>query len=357
MTSRRHVGSRTIVGLVCLIAMGFGSPGAFAQNFPSKPVEMSIPWPPGGRTDIMVRLLAPYLEKELGQPVPVVNRVGGGGVTGMVAFKNARPDGYTISSGGISLSSMQYQKKIGVGLWDFNWYARAYSTPMVLAVPGTSPFKTAKDFVDFAKANPGKLKHGSTGVGSSTHLASEAMANKLGIKIAQVPYRGEGPAAIALAGGEADFSLGLMVAFRTFTEDGKMRILGVASDERDENVRDIPTMKEQGYDFTYQAFEAPARAERRARAGGGEALGGGEECADQSGAEEEVRRYRPDHCVSGRPDLHQVVQGMGRTGADADERAWPLRPRLMFAAGRLAFGGPWRQMAAADFAAAARPPG
>ena len=255
MTSRRHVGSRTIVGLVCLVAMGFGSPDAFAQNFPNKPVEMSIPWPPGGRTDIMVRLLAPYLEKELGQPVPVVNRVGGGGVTGMVAFKNARPDGYTISSGGISLSSMQYQKKIGVGLWDFTWYARAYSTPMVLAVPGTSPFKTAKDFVDFAKANPGKLKHGSTGVGSSTHLASEAMANKLGFKIAQVPYRGEGPAAIALAGGEADFSLGLMVAFRTFTEDGKMRILGIASDERDENVRDIPTMKEQGYDFTYQAFE------------------------------------------------------------------------------------------------------
>ena len=256
MTSRRHVGSRTIAGLVCLVAAGFGSPDAFAQDFPNKPVEISIPWPPGGRTDIMVRLLAPYLEKELGQPVPVVNRVGGGGVTGMVAFKNARPDGYTISSGGISLSSMQYQKKIGVGLWDFNWYARAYSTPMVLAVPGTSPFKTAKDFVDFAKANPGKLKHGSTGVGSSTHLASEAMANKLGIKIAQVPYRGEGPAAIALAGGEADFSLGLMVAFRTFTEDGKMRILGIASDERDENVRNIPTMKEQGYDFTYQAFEA-----------------------------------------------------------------------------------------------------
>jgi tripartite-type tricarboxylate transporter receptor subunit TctC len=255
MTFGSGLGPRTIAGLLCLVAVCFGPPGAVAQEFPTKPVEMSIPWPPGGRTDIMVRLLAPYLEKELGQPVPVVNRVGGGGVTGMTAFKNARPDGYTISSGGIALSSMQYQKKMGVSLWDFTWFAQAYSTPMVVAVPGNSPFKTAKEFLDFAKANPGKLKHGNTGVGSSTHLASEAMANKLGFKIVQVPYRGEGPAVIGLAGVEADFSLGLMVAFRPFVEDNKLRILGVAADVRDENIRSIPTLKEQGMDFTYQAFE------------------------------------------------------------------------------------------------------
>jgi tripartite-type tricarboxylate transporter receptor subunit TctC len=255
MTYQPGLGSLTLAALLSLVVINFGSHGAVAQEFPTKPVEMTIPWPPGGRTDIMVRLLAPYLEKELGQPVPVVNRVGGAGVTGMTAFKNSRPDGYTISSGGIALSSMQYQKKIDVSLWDFTWFARAYSTPMVLAVPGDSPFKTAKEFLDYAKANPGKLKHGNTGVGSSTHLASEAMAKKLGFKTVQVPYRGEGPAVVGLAGKEADFSLGLMVAFRPFVEDNKLRILGVAADVRDENISKIPTLKEQGVDFVYQAFE------------------------------------------------------------------------------------------------------
>jgi tripartite-type tricarboxylate transporter receptor subunit TctC len=240
---------------MALLSLSFSTLDAVAQSFPTKPVEMTIPWPPGGRTDIMVRLLAPYLEKELGQPVPVVNRVGGAGVTGMMFLKNSRPDGYLISSGGIALSSMQYQKPIGVSLWDFTWFARVYSTPMVLAVPGNSPFKTANDLLQFAKANPGKLKHGNTGVGSSTHLASEAMAKKLGFKITQVPYRGEGPAVVGLAGAEADFSLGLMVAFRPFVEDKKLRILGVAAPTRDENVPDVPTFKEQGIDFNYQAFE------------------------------------------------------------------------------------------------------
>lgn len=247
-----HMLPTALAAIVPCFLMG----AAFAQNYPTKPVEMTIPWPPGGRTDIMVRLLSPYLEKELGQPVPVVNRVGGAGVTGMTQLKNARPDGYMISSGGIALSSMQYQKKIGVSLKDFTWIARVYSTPMVLVVPANSPFKTAKDLVQFAKANPGKLKHGNTGVGSSTHLASEALAKKFGFKIVQVPYRGEGPAVVGLAGAEADFSLGLMVAFRPFVEDAKLRVLGVAGEERDENLPKTFTLKEQGLDWSYFAFEA-----------------------------------------------------------------------------------------------------
>ena len=112
MSMRRAIGisGRARCTLV-LIATCLGAFAAAAQSYPTKPVEMTIPWPPGGRTDIMVRMLAPFLEKELGQPVPVVNRVGGAGVTGMTFFKNSPPDGYMISSGGIALSSMQYQKK------------------------------------------------------------------------------------------------------------------------------------------------------------------------------------------------------------------------------------------------------
>lgn len=241
-------------GLVAATALAASA--ALAQPYPSKPVELVIPWPPGGRTDTMVRMLAPFLEKELGQPVVVVNKVGGGGLTGMSFIKNSKPDGYVITSGGVALSSMQYQRKTDLSLWDFDWVARIYSQPLFLAVPASSPFKTLKDFLDYARANPGKLKHGNSGTGSSTHIASEAMAKKLGVKIAQIPYKGEGPAVVGLAGGEADFSLGLMVAFRPFLEGGKLRLLGVTDESRDESAPKVPTFKEQGAEFTYSAWEA-----------------------------------------------------------------------------------------------------
>lgn len=240
-----------LVGLAALMLAG---PLA-AQSFPTKPMELVIPWPPGGRTDIMVRMLAPYLEKELGQPVVVINKVGGGGLTGMAFIKAAKPDGYVFSSGGIALSSMQYEKKTDISLWDYTWFMQVYSTPLVAVVPSGSRFKTLGELVAHAKANPRSVKHGNTGTGSSTHLASESLARRLDIKLTQVPYRGEGPAVIGVAGGEADFSLGLMVAFRSLIEDGKLRVLGIAAAARDPALPQVPTFREQGIDFEYLAFE------------------------------------------------------------------------------------------------------
>lgn len=229
---------------------------ALAQQYPAKPIEMVIPWPPGGRTDTMVRMLAPFLEKELGQPVVVVNKVGGGGLTGMAFIKAAPPDGYVISSGGVALSGMQYQRKTDISLWDYNWFARVYSQPLFLAVPASSRFKTLREFLDAAKAAPGKMKHGNTGPGSSTHIASEAMAKAAGIKLTQVPYKGEGPAVIGLAGAETDFALGLMVALRPFIESNKVRLIAVSGETRDSAAPNVPTFKEQGLDFNHSAFEA-----------------------------------------------------------------------------------------------------
>lgn len=229
---------------------------ATAAGYPTKPVEMVIPWPPGGRTDLAVRTMAPYLEKYLGQPVVVINKVGGAGIIGMTYARDAKPDGYTISSGGMALSLFQYQKPSGLSLWDYTWIARTYWTPMVVAVNAQSPAKTLKDLVDQAKAAPNKLRHGNSGTGSTTHLASAAFAKKFGLKFTQVPYKGEGPAVIGLGSSEVDFAFGLMVAFRALVDAGKLRILAVADTSRDRNYPGVPTSAEQGYEFTAPAWEA-----------------------------------------------------------------------------------------------------
>ncbi|MFA7665715.1 MAG: tripartite tricarboxylate transporter substrate binding protein [Burkholderiaceae bacterium] len=254
MFKKRSTRSRLVAGLAALLLGGAGS--VALADYPSKSIDMVIPWPTGGRTDVSIRMIAPYMAKALGQPVIVQNRVGGAGIVGMSAVRDAAPDGYTISTGGIALASIQYQKRNAPSLKDYTWIARTYWTPLVVAVPVDSPFQTARELVDFARANPRKVSHGNSGTGSSTHLASAAMAKKLGITISQVPYKGEGPAVVGLAGGEAAFSLGLMPAFKSLLDAGKLRILGVADTQRSPLFPDVPTLVEQGVDFVSIAFEA-----------------------------------------------------------------------------------------------------
>jgi len=253
--NRIHILRKSLCAALAFAGL-LAAAGAQSQEYPSKSIEMVVAFPPGGRSDLLVRLLSPYLEKDLGQPIIVSNKVGGGGLVAFNYMKNAKPDGYILSTGGIGLSAMQYQRKTDLTLWDFTYVARIYSLPMILAVPANSQFKTLKQLVDFARANPGKLRHGNSGPGGSTHIASAAMAKKLGLVLAQVPYKGEGPSVVGLAGAETDFSLGIMVAFRPFVEGGKLRLLGVADVQRDPSASGVPTFKEQGFDFQHAAFES-----------------------------------------------------------------------------------------------------
>jgi tripartite-type tricarboxylate transporter receptor subunit TctC len=249
---KRIVFSAALIGL--LICPSWER--VFAADYPTKPIELVIPWPAGGRTDTGTRLLAPFLEKAMGVPVVVINKVGGGGLIGMNFVRDTKPDGYTISCGGQALSYYQYEKPGFATLWDYTWIARTYWTPMVLAVNTKSQFKTLKELVEYAKANPRKLKHGNTSTGSTTHIASEKFAKKYGLKFTQVPYKGEGPAVIGIGTGEVDFAFGLMVAFRPLVEEGKLRILGVADEKRDPLYPSVPTFKEEGFAFTEPTWEA-----------------------------------------------------------------------------------------------------
>lgn len=241
-----------LVGLVMCQAWE----GACAAEYPAKPIELVIPWPAGGRTDIGTRMIAPYLEKYLGGPVVVINKVGGGGIIGMNFVRDAKPDGYTICSGGQALSYFQYQKAEAPSLWDYTWIARTYWTPMVVAVNDKSQFKTMKDLVDYAKANPGKLRHGNTGTGSTTHIASEKFSKKFKIKLTQVPYKGEGDTVKGIGTGEIDLAFGLYVAFRPLVEDKQLRILGVADEKRDRLYPQVSTFREQGFDYVEPTWEA-----------------------------------------------------------------------------------------------------
>ncbi|OGP89703.1 MAG: hypothetical protein A2156_00650 [Deltaproteobacteria bacterium RBG_16_48_10] len=243
-----------LMWIVLLVWVSLGSDEALSADYPNKPIEWVIPWPAGGRTDIASRMIAPFLEKNLGVPLVVINKVGGAGMIGYTYVKEAKPDGHTVSMGGQGLLVGSYLKP-GVSVWDYTWVARVYWTPVILVVNEKSPFKNVKELVEYAKANPKKLRHGNSGTGNSTHLAAEKFAMHVGIKLTEVPYKGEGPSVIGIGAGEVDMAFGLMAAFRPLVEEGKLRVLGVADEKRNPLYPQVPTFREQGYDFIDPAWE------------------------------------------------------------------------------------------------------
>jgi tripartite-type tricarboxylate transporter receptor subunit TctC len=251
--------NRRFLGGIILFLLGAGILGealpAFADDYPSKPLTYTIFFPPGGRSDIVARMLAPTIEKYLKTPVIVTNNTGGVGVIGHKAVKEAKNDGYTVAQSGTTIM-FQYTKP-GIKYTDYAFLANLYSTPFVVAVPGTSPYKSLKELIDYGKANPKKLRHGNTGTGSTTHLGSSAFSMRLmGNEFTQIAYKGEGPATIGIAAGEVEVSLGPMVAYRQMFEANKIRVLAVLDDRRLKQFPQFQTAKELGYPFSWGAWEA-----------------------------------------------------------------------------------------------------
>jgi len=244
----------------------FSMPGKAQDAYPSKPVTMIVPFPPGGVADIVGRPLAASMEKTLRQPVVIVNRTGAGGAVGMAAAAKSAPDGYTILMGLSSISIFPVSDRISgktpaYELRDFAPIALITADPTVLVVRADSPYKTLKDFVDYAKANPGKINYSSSGVYGTLHVAMEIFANAAGIKLFHVPYQGGGPAVTALLGGQVDALASGPAAAIGQIKGGKMRALASWSTERLKLLPDIPTFKELGYDaefYIWSGVFAPA---------------------------------------------------------------------------------------------------
>ena len=234
--------------------------------YPTKPVTMIVPFPPGGVADIVGRPLAAAMEKTLKQPVVVVNRTGAGGAVGMAAVAKSAPDGYTILMALSSISIFPVSDRINgkapaYEMSDFAPIALITADPTVLVVRTDSPWRTLKEFVATAKAYPGTVNYSSSGVYGTLHVAMEIFANSAGIKLFHVPYQGGGPAVTALLGGQVHALASGPAAAVGQIKGGKMRALASWSTKRLDLLPEIPTFKELGYEaefYIWSGVLAPA---------------------------------------------------------------------------------------------------
>jgi len=218
--------------LVAVIAGLILSTLAHAQSWPQKPVKFIVPFAPGGATDISARLVGQKLSETWGQSVVIENRAGAGGGVGAAEAARATPDGYTLffPSGSVVTANQHIYAQMNYNPEkDFVPITKVVSGPQVLAVPANSPYKTLKDLIDAARAQPGKLTFGHAGIGSQTHLAAENFVSAAKIDAVAVPYKGEGPALTGLVGGDTTFAVTNVAATIGHLSSGRLRALGVTS--------------------------------------------------------------------------------------------------------------------------------
>jgi tripartite-type tricarboxylate transporter receptor subunit TctC len=253
---------RTIAALFALLACA-----AQAQDYPTRPITMIVPFPPGGIADINGRPLAAAMEKTLGQPVVIVNRTGAGGAIGMTAAARAAPDGYTVLMALSSISIFPVSDPLEgrpapYQISDFMPIALVTADPTVLVVSAGSPYRTVQDFVAAAKANPGKINYSSSGIFGTLHVAMEMFAGAAGIELFHVPYQGGGPAVTALLGGQVQALASGPAAAVGQIKGGKMRALAGWGAKRLDLMPELPTFLELGYKdvefYIWSAVVAPA---------------------------------------------------------------------------------------------------
>lgn len=242
---------------LCALALvaAFATPQALAQAWPARPVRMIVPFPPGGVTDILGRLMAQKLSEALGQQVFVENRAGAGGVIGADAAAKSAPDGYTIFFGttGTLSSAPALQPKLSYDpLKSFAPIGLLANAAVVVVVNSEVPAKSLKELIELAKAQPEKLSYGSAGVGHFLHVAGEAFNIAAGVKLFHVPYKGAGPAVIDLVAGRIHVMIDAIAPYQPHIQAGKLRPLAVAHDKRLTRLPELPTAAEAGlpgYEF------------------------------------------------------------------------------------------------------------
>jgi tripartite-type tricarboxylate transporter receptor subunit TctC len=246
------------------LALGLASTGVLAQAWPSKPVTMIVPFPPGGSTDMIARAVLPKMQEMTKGTFIVDNKAGAGGAIGAVAAKNAKPDGYTflVSSLGPFVIGPHLLKNSGYDpTKDFDYVTVAVQAPNVLAVRADSPHKSLADVIKFHKANPEKMTFASAGNGTSDHLTAELFWQETGTKGTHIPYKGGAPALTDLLGGQVDATFMNINTGMPHFKAGKLRPLAITSTKRSPLLPDVPTMEELGYKgvtvYSWQAFAAP----------------------------------------------------------------------------------------------------
>lgn len=237
---------------------------AWADSYPSRPVRLVVPYPPGGSADIVARRIADDWAKELGGSVIVDNRAGAGGNIGVDAVAKSPKDGYTIGLQTVSLAINPsiFAKMPYDTLKDLTAIGTVASSQHVLVVNNNFPAKNTKELVAVAKANPGKYSYGSAGSGSTFHMSAELFKAVANVDILHVPYKGGGPALVDTIGGQVDMSFPVLSAALQQVQSGKLRAIGVTGPKRSALMPDVPTLAESGvpgYNFeTWFMVFAPA---------------------------------------------------------------------------------------------------
>lgn len=231
---------------VCLLWSG----NLNAQTYPKGPVQLVIPFAPGGSTDLFWRSVSESLAKNIGAPISLVNKAGGGGIVGTSFVVNAKPDGYTLvaaNSDPLNIAPLFTPDAPYAADKDLTYIAKLAVFPFTIAVRAESPFKTLEELVTFAKANPGKLKAGVAGAGTTPHLIVELFNKAAKIEIASVPFGGAGEVVPNLLGGHVDLTVIAIAPIKAHFLAGKVRILASFSPKRPADFPQIPTIAEKGY--------------------------------------------------------------------------------------------------------------
>jgi tripartite-type tricarboxylate transporter receptor subunit TctC len=255
---------KVILSLSTIVLLGGSSASPAQAAWPERPITLIVPFAPGGPTDIIARILATSLHMSLGQPVIIDNRAGAAGNTGMGVAAHATPDGYTLllTSTSIAVNPALFKNLPYDPFRDFVPVSELVNAPNVLIVKSSSTIKTLADLVAQAKANPDRFNYSSPGAGTKSHLTGELLKLRAGIQMVHVPYRGAGPATLAVLEGTVQVGSVALPPAEPLIKDGQLRALAVTGAQRWFSLPDVPTMIEAGYpnfvSDTFNALFAPA---------------------------------------------------------------------------------------------------
>lgn len=246
---------RTIISaatiLMTLAAAGCGgSSGATKQetaktNFPTKPVTIIVPYAAGGGTDLCARALAKSTEKYLGKSITIVNKTGGAGAVGLTEGSGSKPDGYTATMVTVELTTLRHLGLANNNYKDFKPICLINYDPSAITVKADAPWKTAKEFIDYAKAHPGELKEGNSGPGAIWHLSAAGLEKAADVKFTHVPFDGAAPAITALMGGHVDVVFVSPAEVKSQVESGYVRTLAIIDSKQSDALPGVKTLEEE----------------------------------------------------------------------------------------------------------------
>ncbi|SDC73052.1 Tripartite-type tricarboxylate transporter, receptor component TctC [Cupriavidus sp. YR651] len=253
--SRRHL----VLGALALAAFGFSLP-ATAESYPTRRIELIVPWQAGGGADVVARALAAAAAKHLPQPIVVINKPGATGAVGLGEVVNARPDGYKLV---LSSSELTFLNHLGLAKFtyqDLVPIARLNADPAAVVVRADAPWATLEQFLADARKPGANIRVGTAGQGSAWHMASAALAEKTGARFNDIPYAGGAPATLALLGGHIDAVTVSTAEVAAHVEAGKLKVLAVMADRRVAGFENVPTLKERNIDLSmgiWRGISAP----------------------------------------------------------------------------------------------------